>query len=723
MNKLKCKCSVVGCIRQHNSLHRPPLSGPLRNEWLHFIFDGNIPESVGKVLFVCANHFKKECFTNLRQYQDGFAQRLKLIEGSVPSVYGNNKDSRASTSVDEQAEEEEKPSISSLDLMQPFGQKPTLYQPSDATIPPSLSSFPVMLIPGKVAESKKTKTVGTQLSLNTLKTNHFRSKAVQSTPILMSNVGVQTMKRQKGAAYLPLAKAFLAEPTGKPRKRPRVEMEGEEEEEVNDVPVFRNSTFQLKPPVMDFCDFIYTDSVPDYEDTKYIVFESNLRELFDKCPVCNGDCNVQRQKCGTFVSFSQHCPQCMYSRKWQNQPVMKSTPVGDLQLSAAIYFSGGSFQKTQRICKAMNLQIHQMDTFRRHSRMFLEPAINHEWKQHQERLFDELKEKREVALGCDLKPYSPAHSTKLGSYTTMDLENKKILDIQLVQSKETGGKVQMEKKGLKRCLDRLESSSLKVDYVVTDRHNCVQKYLQDKQIMQFYDVWRLEKDLSKRLDQLAEKKDFLVVKKWSPAIKHHMYWSAASSKSGAEKVAKWTSLVNHIQDVHTHDDPLFPKCAHPEKVSRDPNKWFKPGTKPLYEVEKLLLNKRVLHDVEKLCSDHQTSSLDLFHSTSLQFTPRNENETFSFMEMMCRLFLAAMHFNENMAHEQATCGNAFLFTNSMQGCSTENAVRTKTTYGYVRSLMRLVFTEVFIDPSSFVEDLRKAQVPRKDTHPVDHMME
>lgn len=715
------KC-VFGCD-DSNTMYSLPKDEATREKWLDFIFGNPKQENYTKNLFVCDRHFDDDCLMNKAMFESGAVSRLILQPGSVPTIYVTVPP-KPGTSVDEQAaEEEEKPSISSLDLMQPFGQKPTLYQPSDATLPPSLSSFPVMLIPGKVSESKKTKTVGTQLSLNTLKTNHFRSKAVQSTPILMSNVGVQTMKLRKGAAYLPLEKAFLAEPAGKPRKRPRVEMEGEEEEEVNDAPASRHITFQLKPPVMDFCDFTYTDSDLDYEDTKYIVFEQNLRELFDKCPVCNNDCNVQRQKCGTFVSFSQHCPQCMYSRKWQNQPVMKSTPVGDLQLSAAIYFSGGSFQKTQRICKAMNLQIHQLDTFRRHSRMFLEPAINHEWKQHQERLFDELKEKREVALGCDLKPYSPGHSTKLGSYTTMDLENKKILDIQLVQSKETGGKVQLEKKGLKRCLDRLESSSLKVDYIVTDRHNCVQKYLQDKQIAQFYDVWRLEKDLSKKLDQLAEKKDFLVVKKWSPAIKHHMYWSAASSKTGAEKVAKWTSLVNHIQDVHTHKDPLFPKCAHPERVSRDPNKWFKPGTKPLYEVEKLLLNKRVLHDVEKLCSDHQTSSLDVFHSTSLHFAPRNENETFSFMEMTCRLFLAAMHFNENMAHEQATCGNAFLFTNSKQGCSTENAVRTKTTYGYVRDLMRLVFTEVFIDPSSFVEDLKKTHLPRKDPHPVDHMME
>lgn len=75
----------------------------------------------------------------------------------------------------------------------------------------------------------------------------------------------------------------------------------------------------------------------------------------------------------------------------------------------------------------------------------------------------------------------------------------------------------------------------------------------------------------------GQKKDCEVVQKWLPGIKNHMYWTAWSSTTGFEKVAKWTSLVNHIQNVHEHDDPLFPKCAHPIKVSTHRNKWFKPG--------------------------------------------------------------------------------------------------------------------------------------------------
>ena len=147
------------------------------------------------------------------------------------------------------------------------------------------------------------------------------------------------------------------------------------------------------------------------------------------------------------------------------------------------------------------------------------------------------------------------------------------------------------------------------------------------------------------------------------SIKNHVYWCATSSTTGPEKVAKWTSLLNHLQNVHDHEDPLFPKCLHPERASRDPNKWLQPGmcqiniTQKIHsakmmplifhhvlffhsrvsctsQAEKLLLNKRVLKDVAKLSHHHQTSSLESFHSLILRFAPKNV--VFPFMGMLCR---------------------------------------------------------------------------------------
>ncbi|KAK7930520.1 hypothetical protein WMY93_006915 [Mugilogobius chulae] len=379
----------------------------------------------------------------------------------------------------------------------------------------------------------------------------------------------------------------------RPQKRPRLDIEEEEQEESDEntsfsVPLPHDSSYEPGASITDMSDLTEMEDATEYQDAKYIVFESCLRELFENCPICKKHCQLQQRRCGTFVAYTQYCPHCSYSRKWQSQPIQGSTPVGNVQLSAAVYFSGASFVQLGKICKAMNLKVHQYVTFRRHARNFLEPAIYHKWKMDQSKVLEEVKTKGKIAVG----------------------------------SNEVGGSAYMEKEGLKRSLTLLESKSVQIDYIVTDRHTQVQKFLRDRGTTQYYDVWHLVKGLSKKLDALSKNKECEIVKKWLPGIKNHMYWAAASSKTGPEKVAKWTSLVNHVQDVHTHEDPLFPKCEHAVKVSRDPHKWFKPGTMALYKLEKMLLNKRILRDVAKLSSAYQTSSLESFHSVILRFTQR-----------------------------------------------------------------------------------------------------
>ena len=63
------------------------------------------------------------------------------------------------------------------------------------------------------------------------------------------------------------------------------------------------------------------------------------------------------------------------------------------------------------------------------------------------------------------------------------------------QSNEVKSSVHMEKEGLIRCLKYLSKSGVKVDCLVTDRHNQVQKYMKDEKptITHYYDVWHLRK--------------------------------------------------------------------------------------------------------------------------------------------------------------------------------------------------------------------------------------
>ena len=55
----------------------------------------------------------------------------------------------------------------------------------------------------------------------------------------------------------------------------------------------------------------------------------------------------------------------------------------------------------------MHLQIFLSDTFRRHARMFIEPAIVHKWKNSQELMLQQLGEESKVILGGDMRADSP----------------------------------------------------------------------------------------------------------------------------------------------------------------------------------------------------------------------------------------------------------------------------------------------------------------------------
>ncbi|XP_041958231.1 uncharacterized protein LOC121716101 [Alosa sapidissima] len=406
--------------------------------------------------------------------------------------------------------------------------------------------------------------------------HHVRSKGTQTESFMRTaSIATSTSDAPWGPATSTPIKAVHP----RPAKRPRVDEEEEEESDISTIlPEPHDSTYDPAQSISNVTEASQpTDtSSTGYKDSKYIVFEKNLMELFETCPDCRRLSDVRTYRRGTFLAIDQKCHHCQFSRQWKSQPAIGSSPVGNIILSAAIYFTGSSYFQVQKIFQAMHLQNISYSAFRRHASSYLETAVIHQWHQYQEAEFEFLSQ-RKVKIGGDMRADSPGHSAKYGSYSLMNLETNSIIDIQLVQSNEVGGSHNMEKEGLKRSLQLLESKGVAVDYIVTDRHPQIQKYLCEQKITHYYDVWHLEKGLSKKLGKVAKEKDCEVVKKWQRGISNHVYWCATSSSSGPEKVAKWTSVVNHMQNKHTHDNPLFPQCQHPVRRSRDRKKWFQPG--------------------------------------------------------------------------------------------------------------------------------------------------
>ncbi|KAK7901622.1 hypothetical protein WMY93_018391 [Mugilogobius chulae] len=72
--------------------------------------------------------------------------------------------------------------------------------------------------------------------------------------------------------------------------------------------------------------------------------------------------------------------------------------------------------------------------------------------------------------------------------------------------------------------------------------------------------YNMEKRISKKIDALAKVKG--MKEPGQHCILTSACWSATTSASGEEVVSKWTSVGNHIQNVHVHDNALFPWCLH-----------------------------------------------------------------------------------------------------------------------------------------------------------------
>ncbi|XDV12214.1 hypothetical protein PO909_000927 [Leuciscus waleckii] len=571
-----------------------------------------------------------------------------------------------------------------------------------------------------VASQKKLCTVGTQLSMKTL-CPYYKSTGTQTT-MLYPDIGV--------GQSIPL---LSSTPIKRPNKRSRLELEEEEEEEED--PSGASSSMNVEEPMdstYDPADTVTTlteptdvkfeSSKPVHKTATYIVYENCLLQLFEQCPVCQRVTNVQKKVFGTFLSVEQRCPHCDFFRKWSSQPIIQSTPAGNLQLSVALYANGASFFKVKRIFQAMKLKMIHYTTFRVHARRYIQPAIVHSWRTAQDGMMQQLRQQQNIVLGGDMRADSPGHSAKFGSYSVMDLRNNTIIDLQLVQSNEVGGSNNMEKEGLRRSLDLLRAHGVTFDSIVTDRHPQIQKYLREANITQYYDVWHIEKGVSKRLLKIAQNKDSEKLQKWYRSIKNHIYWTAASSSSGPERVAKWTSILNHIQDMHTHDDPIFPQCLHPQRNTTDKSKWLRAGTTAFSRLEKILRNKRILKDVEKLSPHHQTSSLEAFHHVILRFVPKNV--VFSFLGMLCRLYLAALHFNENAGRPQATTAAGeqlfkVVFPKYKKGQCSAKPVKVEPTFQYVDNLLELIFENVVVDPTPYMDDIVKISIPEDLTSQFD----
>lgn len=436
-------------------------------------------------------------------------------------------------------------------------------------------------------------------------------------------------------------------------------------------------------------EFDITDSMDScVQERKYFVFESQLKQLFLLCFICLSPCKILiRRLFGSFVSVEQRC--CQGHRyHWDSQPCHGTLPLGNLLLSASIFFSGASPVRVLNLLRFINIPMINRRTYNRIQSSYLISAVKKVWSDEQTKLL-QSKSGMLCNVAGDGRCCSPGHTAKFGSYTVLDIDDSKILDVKVVQVTEVNNSNAMELEGLKRCLAFL-LQFVNISTITTDRHASVQKYLRETfpRIVHYFDVWHVAKNVRKKVEEISKRRDCAILHDWGQAVSNHLYWCAASSGGDGELIlAKWTSILRHICDIHIGHGPLFDRCEHGQL---EPRLWLSLGSKPYKELEIIVNNKILCKDIKKLAHNGQTSSLESFHRIVTFFASKSVHYFYSAMES--RILIAALHFNENSQRPQAVTKENQLqwsvsYPKARKGQAVVKPVSVPATFTYVDKLL------------------------------------
>ncbi|XP_062591608.1 uncharacterized protein LOC134253115 isoform X1 [Saccostrea cucullata] len=336
-------------------------------------------------------------------------------------------------------------------------------------------------------------------------------------------------------------------------------------------------------------------------------------------------------------------------------------------------------------------------------------------------MFEEIKSKdHAVKLGGDARCCSPGHTAKFGSYSVMDLSTSKVLDIQLVQSNEVPNSYHMELEGLKRCLRKLHQEEIPISHLVTDRHSQVKAYMKrdQPQIVHMFDVWHVAKGVYKKLEALSKKKNCELVGAWAHSISNHIYWCAASSDGNGELILeKWISILNHVTDVHEGHGELYPRCLHGPV---DDRQWIRRGSKAFLELETVVRGRMLLTDIKQLSNVGQTSCLEAYHKVVCFFAPKAVH--FFYIQMQARIYLAALHFNENVSRPQSRTREgekqySVSYPKGRHGEGVAKEVKVDQTFNYISDLMDAVVDLRTVN-DSYTKAREAMNLPRRLPEPL-----
>ncbi|CAN7976595.1 unnamed protein product [Ixodes persulcatus] len=254
-------------------------------------------------------------------------------------------------------------------------------------------------------------------------------------------------------------------------------------------------------------------------EAKFLVFESNLRELLDRCLVCGSThCEVELSFVGTMVLAQLTCPE-FHVRVWRSQPVLCRKPMGNISVCSAILFTGSSPTKVLRLFSLMGIQCVKKSQYFKFQSCYLLPAVTEVWLFEQAALLDRLRGTT-LCLAGDGRADTPGHCADFGRYTLLETTTGQVIHTELVKvghhtTSSVSSSNRMETEGMERCLTYLCAQDVSVDSLVTNRHSEGKASMRRNhpEIKRQFDVWHVAKGIQKKIVAVARTKQHSVLLK------------------------------------------------------------------------------------------------------------------------------------------------------------------------------------------------------------------
>lgn len=395
-------------------------------------------------------------------------------------------------------------------------------------------------------------------------------------------------------------------------------------------------------------------------EKKFIVFESALDQLFAriKCDFCDSSViGIKKNSVGSGVLVTLTCIDGHKVLKWTSQPIERKMPLGNLLCAAATMFSGLTYQRLKSFTNFLNLAFFSAPVYNEIQRNFLIPEVNSFWSAHQNHIIQSLQGVPVDLAGdgrCD-------YSAKYCSYSLMDVNSEKIVDLELVQCSETGSSVRLEAEAFQRSFRRVRDDlKLNVTRFASDRHTSIRKICRTEfsDVLHNFDLFHLAKNISNSLRKAAKLKSNGELELWIKSVSNHLWYCSRNCNSNIPLLVEmWKSILYHVSGIHAwpedNEFKVFRACnhAHLSNEEQRRKKWLKQGSPSHEALRKIVTDKRLLQDLPYIGEFMHTGALEVFHNVVLKYAPKRLE--FNFAQMDARLKLAALDHNLNVGRAKA----------------------------------------------------------------------